>query len=95
MGKKQYIPKAIREQTWIHYFGKVFQHKCFVPWCKNQIDVFNYHVGHNLPESKGGKLVIQNLRPICSRCNHSMSNNYTITNWIIVGKPKKDCCQIM
>ena len=95
MTKKQYIPKAIREQVWIFYFGRVFKHSCFIPWCKNQIDVFNYHVGHNKPESKGGKLVIQNLRPICSRCNHSMNCKYTITEWMKVATKDKQCCQIM
>ena len=95
--KKQKIPKAVREQVWVFYFGKSFNHKCFVSWCNNTIDVFNFHVGHNKPESKGGKLTIENLRPICSRCNHSMSNNYTIQEWINIGKKKKQgvCCSIM
>ena len=94
--KKQKIPKAVREQVWVFYFGKSFNHKCFVSWCNNTIDVFNFHVGHNKPESKGGKLTIENLRPICSRCNHSMSNNYTIQEWINIGKKKQGvCCSIM
>lgn len=94
--KKQKIPKAVREQVWVFYFGKSFNHKCFVSWCNNTVDVFNFHVGHNKPESKGGKLTIENLRPICSRCNHSMSNNYTIQEWIDIGKKKqKVCCSIM
>ena len=36
---------------------------------------------HDQPESKGGTLDVNNLKPICSRCNHSMSNNYTIEEW--------------
>ena len=95
MTKKQSIPKAIREQVWIFYFGRVYKHSCYIPWCKNTIDVFNYHVGHNKPESKGGKLVIQNLRPICSRCNHGMGNRYTIKQWVVIGNPKKNTCQIL
>ena len=79
--KKKSIPKALRQQTWIRYFGKKFEHKCYTSWCKNKIDVFNFHVGHDIPESKGGKLELENLRPICSNCNLSMSNNYTIGNW--------------
>lgn len=96
MVKKQTIPKAIREQVWIHYFGRRFQHKCYIPWCKNKIDVFNFHVGHNKPESKGGKLTIKNLRPICCRCNYSMNNKYTITQWMKIGKKKLNvnCCII-
>ena len=74
--KKANIPKAIREQVWLQTLGKVYESKCYISWCDNNIDVFNFHVGHNKPESRGGKLNINNLRPICSRCNHSMSNNY-------------------
>ena len=64
--KKQKIPKALREQVWMHHFGENFKHKCYVDWCNNYINVFDYHVGHNIPESKGGKLNIKNLKPICS-----------------------------
>lgn len=95
---KAAIPRALREQLWIHYFGETFKHKCYVRWCLNEINVFNFHVGHNKPESKGGKLNISNLRPICSRCNHSMSNNYTITEWNKLGyklPEKKSCCKCL
>ena len=48
MTKKKNIPKAIREQVWIFYFGRVFKHKCYIHWCKNIIDVFNLiHLFHN------------------------------------------------
>ena len=40
MPKKANIPKAIREQCWIEVFGKSFEHKCYIPWCKNIINVF-------------------------------------------------------
>ena len=90
---KQKIPKAVREQVWRYYFGQVYNHSCYVKWCDNNIDVFNYHVGHNKPESKGGKLNIMNLRPICSRCNHSMGNRYTITEWEkLCAKKQPKCC---
>ena len=89
--KKKKIPKALREQVWTKYFGKYFEHKCYVDWCQNKISVFNYHVGHDIPESKGGTLEITNLKPICSRCNLSMSNDYTIKEWIKMGKRKKRC----
>lgn len=90
--KKKNIPKALREQVWTQYFGKCFDHTCYIDWCKNKITVFNYHIGHNIPESKGGTLSIDNLKPICSRCNLSMSNNYTIKQWNKLHKKKKKCC---
>ena len=62
--KKQHIPKALREQCWITNFGHTFKHKCYIKWCKNTINVFDYHVGHNIPECQGGKLCLENLKPI-------------------------------
>ena len=84
--QKDRIPKALREQVWVTYIGNKFKTKCTVFWCKNKITVFDYHVGHNIPESCGGTLSISNLRPICARCNLSMSDNYTIDSWNKMGK---------
>ena len=81
MVKKANIPKAVREQCWLESFGKVFERRCYIPWCKNIINVWDFHVGHDIPESKGGTLDIHNLKPICARCNLSMSDNYTIAQW--------------
>jgi 5-methylcytosine-specific restriction endonuclease McrA len=69
---KANIPRALREQVWIKYIGKKYNSKCYIHWCKNDIDVFNFHIGHNIPESKGGDLTLENLRPICAQCNLSM-----------------------
>ena len=93
--RKATIPKAIREQTWIKTFGKDFEHKCYISWCDNVINVFDFHVGHDKPESKGGKLSVDNLKPICARCNLSMSNNYSIQEWNKLNgqyKPWWRCC---
>ena len=79
--RKETIPKAVREQCWIQSFGKSFEHKCYVSWCENLINPFDFHVGHDVPESKGGTLDVHNLKPICARCNLSMSDNYTIQEW--------------
>lgn len=79
--KKANIPKALREQVWLKTFGKIYEHNCHIKWCSNIINVFDFHVGHDIPESKGGTLTIDNLKPICARCNLSMSDNYTISEW--------------
>ena len=92
--KKQHIPKALREQCWLHNFGEKFKHKCYIKWCKNKINVFNYHVGHNIPESKGGDMSIKNLRPICGRCNLSMGNEFTIDEWEKLNE-ENNYCSIM
>jgi hypothetical protein len=84
---KERIPKALREQVWITHVGKKFESKCVVRWCKNTITVFDFQCGHNVPESKGGSTDLSNLKPICSRCNLSMNDSYTIDEWAILSKP--------
>jgi 5-methylcytosine-specific restriction endonuclease McrA len=79
--RKATIPKALREQVWIQHIGQKFDSKCKVVWCKNRINVFDFQSGHNIPESKGGSTNVDNLIPICARCNVSMGNQYTIDEW--------------
>lgn len=85
---KDKIPKALREQVWLTHIGKKYEAKCYIRWCKNTITVFDFQSGHNIPESKGGKTDLSNLRPICSRCNSSMNDNYTIDEWTNLSKPQ-------
>ena len=79
--KKSTIPKKLREEIWNHYNEGQFTAKCHVPWCNRNIDVFNFHVGHDIPECKGGSHDIINLKPICSNCNLSMGYRFTISDW--------------
>ena len=88
---KATIPKAVREQVWLKTCGRVYEHKCYVHWCKNKMTVFDFHVGHDKPESKGGTLDIGNLEAICARCNLSMSDNYTIEEWTQLSGKKRRC----
>ena len=81
MTTQQRIPKALREQVWLKTNNQQFQVKCPIAWCNNKINVFDFHVGHIIPQSKGGATTISNLKPICARCNLSMSNTYTITEF--------------
>ena len=79
--QQQVLPKALREQVWLKVFGKTFSNTCYTTWCSNKITPFDFHIGHNIPISKGWKNSIDNLFPICSRCNLSMNNRYTIGKW--------------
>jgi len=79
--RKKKIPKALAEQVWITALGHRFEGKCRVTWCRNRITVFDYECGHNIPESKGGKTTLDNLVPICGRCNRSMGDRYSIDEW--------------
>ncbi len=76
--QRKAIPRALREQVWLRWCGRVFESPCSVGWCANVITVFDFHVGHNLPHSRGGSACIDNLRPLCARCNLSMGDRWTI-----------------
>lgn len=86
--KKTKIPKALREQVWLKDMGQVFQGKCKVVWCQNNISAFDFQCGHNIPESKGGTTSLENLVSICGRCNISMGSGYTIDEWNTKFAPK-------
>ena len=85
--RKKKITQALREQVWLARFGRVFEHKCYVTWCKNTITVFDFESGHNIPESKGGKTDLTNLYPICRKCNGSMGDRYSIDEWNALHTP--------
>lgn len=87
---KARIPSALRQQVWLVYAGKRFETKCVVDWCTNLITPFTFEVGHNIPESKGGKLDINNLRPVCPSCNRSMSDDYTIEEFSKISSPAEN-----
>ncbi len=84
--KRKPIPTALREQVWLKHFGKNFEHKCSIKWCTNIISVFNWECGHNIPHSKDGPTVLENLIPLCSRCNKSMNDHYTIDEFNLLGE---------
>lgn len=84
---KEAIPKALREQVWLAHAGRVFDAPCAVPWCTNPLTVYDFHVGHDEPESRGGCLDLANLRPLCARCNLSMGDRYTIREWSALAAP--------
>ena len=79
--RKAKIPTAIQEAIWVQKMGRVFEGKCLTTWCPNIITVFDFHAGHNIPESKGGTIDPENLYPICARCNLSMGDRYTFIEW--------------
>lgn len=73
--KKQKIPQPLRELCWNTYVGRTIgETKCLCCGIKD-ITPFNFNCGHVIAEAKGGKVVIENLRPICSGCNSSMGSD--------------------
>lgn len=66
---------------WLAHAGHTFDVKCPVRWCNTILTPFTFEVGHNVPESRGGATVLENLRPLCAQCNRSMGNRYTIDEY--------------
>lgn len=92
--RKETIPRALREQVWIRTAGRQFEIQCPIHWCRNIVTVFDFHVGHNIPERAGGTLDLENLKPLCARCNLSMGSLYTIDEWnhmVTPEVPKHGC----
>ena len=82
------VPASLKHNIWTQYVGEKYLGKCHVSWCTNSITPFTFEAGHNIPFSKGGGTTIDNLRPICSDCNKSMGNRYTIDEYSELFKDK-------
>ena len=76
--KKEPIPKAVRLKVWSKYIGyNNADGKCFC--CRDKaIHIEDFQCGHIQSEHKGGKVTIQNLRPICGICNTSMGTKHMV-----------------
>ena len=76
--KKQFIPKNVKINVWnTHIDSNIQKHKCLC--CKKSIITnTDFEVGHVISEKDGGTHEINNLRPICSSCNHSMGTTNMI-----------------
>lgn len=70
--KKTKIPQARRIQCWNTYIGdEIGKTKCL---CCKIIDItpFSFQCGHVTSEANGGDVSLENLRPICDKCNNDM-----------------------
>ena len=71
------IPKIIRDKVWDNNIGlQNGTGKCYC--CNDQIDSKNFEAGHIVSVADGGETIIDNLRPICSKCNRSMGTDNMI-----------------
>jgi len=82
--RKNKIPAALREQVWLNHCGRKFESKCRVIWCKNKISVFDFQCGHICAEAHGGSTTLENLIPLCQRCNQSMGTMH-LNQWTKYG----------
>lgn len=69
---KRNLSVAVRTAVWNTYIGREYGlGYCFVG-CGEQISQANFECGHVQSRKFGGSNEIENLRPVCSRCNKSM-----------------------
>lgn len=69
------LTQSLRFACWNKYIGQdIAKAKCF---CCNTIDIWQqqFEAGHVKARNKGGKNNIENLRPICSKCNREMGDS--------------------
>lgn len=72
--KKKAIPASLKKQVWKKHFNT---YHAICPVCeKETIEALSFHCGHIIPESAGGKSILDNLLPICSSCNLSMGTQH-------------------
>jgi 5-methylcytosine-specific restriction endonuclease McrA len=72
--RKEKIPVAVKNTLWSLYFENNIQGNC--QCCKTEnISKNNFDCGHIISEKNGGKVELENLKPICRACNSSMSTN--------------------
>ena len=75
ISKKTKIPSAVKKLVWNTNLGEdLGKAKCYC--CKStDITQTSFHCGHVIAESKGGRSIVSNLKPICQNCNSSMGVN--------------------
>lgn len=67
------IPKSLKNKVWNEYIGKE-KGVGICMCCGSEIDSKKFDCGHIEAVVKGGKTILENLRPICSTCNKSMGD---------------------
>ena len=65
------IPSNIRQEIWKNHCGKSIEGECFC--CLEEININKFEAGHIKPYHHGGSDTVDNLQPICSSCNKSMT----------------------
>ena len=79
-GPRLKLRRAVREQVWLLECGQVYARSCPVHFCSNVMTVFDFHVAHRRALASGGDNSLENLVPLCSRCNHCMATQ-SLEEW--------------
>ena len=67
--KRKYIRKVLQEQIWDKWIGKD-KGIDICPICEtNEIRQLHYIAGHIISVANGGEDTVDNIKPICNKCN--------------------------
>ena len=70
-----------RQLVWEKTNGEEYKAECYAGCGVTLKCMTGWEMGHDEPKSKGGTDDLDNLRPICLKCNRQMGNRYTIEQW--------------
>lgn len=89
---KERIPATIRNIVWDTHVGKNNKKGTCFCCTSEDISFANFHCGHIISAKNGGKVNIENLRPICAHCNSSIGtqNMSTFMEKYGLNKKKKE-----
>lgn len=69
--RKKIVPKVLKDLVWDMNIGRERGlGECYV--CSQELDSKKFHCGHIISEKNGGKIELNNLRPVCATCNLSI-----------------------
>ena len=74
------ISKELQKQIWEKEYGANTSGKCVIYGCDNILNTNvsnSWQCGHIISHNNGGSTTLDNLRPLCTPCNRTMSD----TNW--------------
>ena len=71
------IPAPVRNNVWNREYGDSCNGKCPITACNKMLTKTDWECGHIISHYNGGKIKVENLRPICGQCNNDMSS----MNW--------------
>lgn len=74
--KRKQIPKQKRDESWKRWIGNEFgESRCYC--CRvEKIKMNHFECGHVQSDANGGSVLVENLRPICKKCNQTMGKTH-------------------
>lgn len=76
------VNKLPKDEYWKYWFGNLQAVLCIVCNIMPLYRTDHFHLGHQIPKSKGGTYHPDNIIPICGHCNSAMRDNYTIAGYV-------------